>query len=210
MSSAGSRLWTPTTVRLTADDAAAAGDRADRDHRRAPSARRAGGARSAADHPLHDLQRHALPGWLAWHEPLGEWTLRAGGGFTGRANSCHAVGDPGVPIQQAAERIIAYAAAHGIAPMAQVIERFARGARRCGARLGRAPTQPTAVLAAGLAEFLARPPVSRGRRSPRNWSPTGRRPIQRSRPNSADPTMVRMILDGSPPRAFAAAADDHD
>ena len=33
-------------------------------------------------------------GW-PYHEPLGEWTLRAGGGFTGRANSCHAVGDPG-------------------------------------------------------------------------------------------------------------------
>ena len=54
-----------------------------------------------------DLQRHTLPGWLAWHEPLGEWTLRAAGGFTGRANSCHAVGDPGVPIQQAADQIIA-------------------------------------------------------------------------------------------------------
>jgi hypothetical protein len=41
------------------------------------------------------LERRALPGWLALHEPLGEWTLRAAGGFTGRANSCLAVGDPG-------------------------------------------------------------------------------------------------------------------
>ena len=32
--------------------------------------------------------------------------------------------------------------------------------------------------------------------------------FQRSRPNSADPTIVRMILDGSPPRAFAAVAGD--
>ena len=45
-----------------------------------------------------DLERHTLPGWLALHEPLGEWTLRSAGGFTGRANSCLAVGDPGVPI----------------------------------------------------------------------------------------------------------------
>ena len=68
-----------------------------------------------------DLERHILPGWLALHEPFGEWTLRSAGGFTGRANSCHAVGDPGVPIVEAAERIIAYAAQHGITPMAQVI-----------------------------------------------------------------------------------------
>src|SRR4029453_12778040 len=45
----------------------------------------------------HELQQHALPGWFAWHSSLGEWTLGAAGGFTRRANSCHAVGDPGVP-----------------------------------------------------------------------------------------------------------------
>ena len=93
MSSAGSRRWTQPRC----------GSRASTRHlhvierskiiaaRRVPAA--AGGPDprriSAAD-----LQRHALLGWLAWHEPLGEWTLRAGGGFTRRANSCHAVGDP--------------------------------------------------------------------------------------------------------------------
>ena len=87
--------------------------------RRAPAA--AGGP-----HPrrisAREVQRHALPGWLAWHEQLGEWTLRTGGGFTRRANSCHAVGDPGMPIQQAAEQIISFAVAHDIPPLAQVIE----------------------------------------------------------------------------------------
>jgi hypothetical protein len=86
--------------------------------RRAPAAPR---GRSSADLRSRSATTQRC-GWLAWHEPLGEWTLRAGGGFTGRANSCHAVGDPGVPIRQAAEQIIAYAAAHGIPPMAQVIE----------------------------------------------------------------------------------------
>lgn len=42
-----------------------------------------------------DLEQIALPGWLAEHESLGEWTLRSAGGFTGRANSGLAVGDPG-------------------------------------------------------------------------------------------------------------------
>ena len=56
-----------------------------------------------------DLERRSLAGWLAYSEPLGEWTLRSGGGFTGRANSCHAVGDPGMPVSAAAARIVAYA-----------------------------------------------------------------------------------------------------
>ena len=75
-----------------------------------------GGSRPTTCNGMH------CHGWLAWHEPLGEWTLRTAGGFTRRANSCHAVGDPGMPIQQAAERIIGFAVAHDIAPLAQVIE----------------------------------------------------------------------------------------
>src|SRR6187200_1027771 len=70
----------------------------------------------------HEVQQHALRGWLAWHEPLGDWTLRAGGGFTGRANSCHAVGDPGVSMPEAVERIIAFAIDHEIPALSQVIE----------------------------------------------------------------------------------------
>ena len=42
-------------------------------------------------------------------------------GFTGRANSCLAVGDPGMAVADAAARIEAYAVAHGIAPLAQVV-----------------------------------------------------------------------------------------
>ena len=118
--------------------------------RRAPAA--AGGP-----HPrrisARDVQRHALPGWLAWHEPLGEWTLRTGGGFTRRANSCHAVGDPGMPIQQAAEQIIGFAVAHDIAPLAQVIEGSPE--EHALQRLGWVSTdQPTAVLTSRLADFL--------------------------------------------------------
>ena len=50
--------------------------------RRAPSAR--GGPEPGRTSP-EDLEWAALPGWIALSEPLGEWTLRAGGGFTGRA-----------------------------------------------------------------------------------------------------------------------------
>jgi N-acetylglutamate synthase len=160
----------------------------------------------------HDVQRHTVQGWLAWHEPLGEWTLRAGCGFTGRANSCHAVGDPGVSMPEAAERIIAFAIDHKIPALAQVIE----GSPEAHALrdLGWVGTrQSTIVLASRLADFLAvraaEPVVQVRERLEPDWE----RAYQRSRPNSADPAIVRMILEGSPPRAFAAvagqAADDY-
>jgi GNAT superfamily N-acetyltransferase len=176
--------------------------------RRAPAA--AGGP-----HPrrisAHELQRHALPGWLAWHQPLGEWTLRAGGGFTRRANSCHAVGDPGMPIQQAAEQIISFAGAHDIPPMAQVIEKSPE--QHALQRLGWMRTdQPTAVLVSRLADFLAGRPTEPSVKITEALEPRWEEAYQRSRPNSADPAIVRMILEGHPPRAFAAvtAHEPHD
>jgi GNAT superfamily N-acetyltransferase len=156
----------------------------------------------------HDLQRHTVRGWLAWHESLGEWTLRAGGGFTGRANSCHAVGNPGISTPDAADRIIAFAAAHDIPPLAQVIENSPeeRGLRE----LGWVSTyQPTVVLVIRLSDFLSdRPfelPVQLTQGLQADWELA----YQRSRPNSADPAIVRMILEGSPPRAFAAVKGEH-
>lgn len=168
--------------------------------RRAPAA--AGGP-----HPrrisAHDVQRHALPGWLAWHEPLGEWTLRTAGGFTRRANSCHAVGDPDMPIQQAAQRIIAFAATNDIAPLAQVIEGSAE--EQALQRLGWVGTdQPTAVLTSRLADFLEGRPAEPVVNITESLKPTWEETYHRSRPNSADPAIVRMILEGNPPRAFAA------
>lgn len=58
----------------------------------------------------------------AWPAPvvreLGGWRLRAGaGGFTRRANSALAVGDPGVPVPEALTEVLRFAEAHGIAPV---------------------------------------------------------------------------------------------
>jgi ribosomal protein S18 acetylase RimI-like enzyme len=54
--------------------------------------------------------------------PLGQWRLRAAGGFTGRANSCLAVGDPGLPLARALAEVRSFAAAHGIPARVQVPE----------------------------------------------------------------------------------------
>ena len=156
--------------------------------------------------PAHDVQRHALHGWLAWREPLGEWTLRRAGGFTRRANSCHAVGDPGMSIKQAAEQIISFAVVHDIAPLAQVIEGSPE--ERALQRLGWLSTdQPTAVLTNRLADFLEGRPAEPVAKVTEALQPNWEEAYQRSRPNSADRDIVRMILNGNPPRAFAAVAD---
>ena len=51
---------------------------------------------------IAELEAVAAQGWRAPEEaPLGGWLLRAAEGFTGRANSALAVGDPGLPLADA-------------------------------------------------------------------------------------------------------------
>jgi ribosomal protein S18 acetylase RimI-like enzyme len=53
---------------------------------------------------------------------LGQWRLRAADGYTGRANSALAVGDPGMPVPRALREVCAFAHRHGIAPLVQVAD----------------------------------------------------------------------------------------
>jgi ribosomal protein S18 acetylase RimI-like enzyme len=60
--------------------------------------------------------------WPAVHtEPLGDWLLRASGGFSARANSVMAVGDPGVTFSVALDRVLTFYAANGLPAWAQVV-----------------------------------------------------------------------------------------
>jgi N-acetylglutamate synthase len=60
--------------------------------------------------------------WPAVHtEPLGDWLLRASGGFSARANSVMAVGDPGMPFQAAVDAVLGFYAAHDLPAWAQVV-----------------------------------------------------------------------------------------
>lgn len=54
-------------------------------------------------------------------EPLGDWRLRWADGFTGRANSALAVGDPGRPVPGALRAVCDFAHGHGVPPMAQAV-----------------------------------------------------------------------------------------
>jgi GNAT superfamily N-acetyltransferase len=53
-------------------------------------------------------------------ERLGDWLLRAAGGFTNRGNSVLVVGSPGVPAAEAVEHVTAWYAARGLPPRAAV------------------------------------------------------------------------------------------
>ncbi|HEY2281304.1 MAG TPA: GNAT family N-acetyltransferase [Streptosporangiaceae bacterium] len=76
--------------------------------------------------PITDADIAALDrvGALTWRgtetEALGDWLLRAGAGFTGRANSVLTTGDPGMPLPEAAARIRRWYTARGLTPMASV------------------------------------------------------------------------------------------
>jgi len=65
--------------------------------------------------------RLALPGWQPVEsEPLGEWLLRASGGFSSRGNSVLALGDPGMPLDEAVSRVTQWYRARSLPPRAHV------------------------------------------------------------------------------------------
>jgi ribosomal protein S18 acetylase RimI-like enzyme len=68
-----------------------------------------------------ELERAAAVGWRAPEETsLGDWLLRAAAGFTGRANSALAIGDPGVPHAAAIEHVRGWYDERGLPAMVAV------------------------------------------------------------------------------------------
>ena len=107
---------------------------------------------------IAELEAAAAQGWRAPEEAaLGGWLLRAAEGFTGRANSALAVGDPGLPLAGALTAVCDWYAARGLPPMAAVPHPLGRpgdshvgrflGQRGWGVRPG-----PAVVMTAATAE----------------------------------------------------------
>jgi N-acetylglutamate synthase len=70
---------------------------------------------------VDELEEAAAWGWRApVQERLGAWLLRAAEGFTGRANSALAVGDPGLDLADAVEAVRRWYAARGLPGMIAV------------------------------------------------------------------------------------------
>lgn len=66
---------------------------------------------------VEDLERVMVGAWPApEQEQLGDWLLRAGGGFTARANSALVVGHPDRPVPAALDLVEQWYATRGLAP----------------------------------------------------------------------------------------------
>ncbi|TCK26525.1 GNAT family N-acetyltransferase [Pseudonocardia endophytica] len=101
----------------------------------------------------------------AWPAPvvrdLGAWRLRAAGGFTRRANSALAVGNPGVPVPDALAEVRRFADRHGIPPVVAAPEGspWWRAVRDEGWEVGADPGAQAVVLVAGLDSLAADGPA---------------------------------------------------
>lgn len=172
---------------------------------------------------LEELCADAWPAQV--DERLGAWRLRAAGGWTGRANSALALGDPGVPVPAALDAVRAFAARHGITPVvsAPVGSPWDRAVAGAGWMLhaGHAAGAEVAVLVADLGALepgAAHAVELRERPSPEWWAlaaPDGRpSPAQRGvlDPGGRLPTAFALAraADGTPVGQLrAAVVADH-
>jgi GNAT superfamily N-acetyltransferase len=98
-----------------------------------------------------DLERLAARSWRGLEEePFGSWLLRAGGGFTGRANSALVVGEPPTDLPTAVDAVTDWYARRGLRPMAQVPLPGAEHADAAFAAAGWVTVEDVLVLTADL------------------------------------------------------------
>jgi GNAT superfamily N-acetyltransferase len=98
-----------------------------------------------------DLERVAARGWRGTEEePLGGWLLRAGGGFTGRANTALVTGDPGLALPAAVDAVAGWYRARGLRPGAALPGVQARPADAALAAAGWERSEAVLVLTAPL------------------------------------------------------------
>lgn len=85
-------------------------------------------------------------------EALGDWRLHAASGFSGRANCCWPIGEPGRPLDAAIAAVEAWYAGQGLPPLFKPVDAPQSGplAARLAAR-GYSPRTPTLVMTGPLA-----------------------------------------------------------
>ena len=101
-----------------------------------------------------DLERLAARTWRGLEEEAyGDWLLRAGGGFTGRANSVLVVGNPPGELSEAVGRVTRWYTARGLQPRAQVPLPGAEEADAALAAAGWTRGEDVLVLTAPLTDW---------------------------------------------------------
>lgn len=160
-----------------------------------------------------EAERRALRGWPAVEqEGLGSWVLRASAGFSSRANSVLALGSPGIALDDALEEAVAFYAARGLPPLAQVVvgSEQETALLRHGwhdARPGEAPTEFHVAPVAQVARRLrahprsdAAAPATVTDRATEAWLADD----ARARRN---PGAARAVLEGTDEVAFVTLGD---
>ena len=160
---------------------------------------------------IAELEAVAAQGWRAPEEaPLGGWLLRAAEGFTGRANSALAVGDPGLPLADALTGVCGWYAARGLPPMIAVPHPLGRpGGSHLDRFLARrgwlTRSGPAVVMTAATAEVARSGPAAAAELRPepdQAW--LGR---YRYRGQKLPPIARRLLL-SAPFQAFASIRRD--
>ncbi len=113
---------------------------------------------ASADAPpdVAALERLAARSWRALEEArYGDWLLRAGAGFTGRANSALVVGDPPEPLEDAVAAVGRWYAARGLRPQAAVPKPGSEAADAAFAAAGWTTVEDVLALTAPLDDWPA-------------------------------------------------------
>jgi N-acetylglutamate synthase len=171
-------------------------------------AKRVPARRGATAREIAQVERAAARAWppaeLAW---LGDWRLRAAGGYTGRANSALPVGDPGLPLSEAIDQVVAFYTERGLLPRVDVPLPLATTVQRELIETGWRSECTVLVLAAGIHELIATTPDPIGSLATQP-SPAALALIEGRRGRL--PEAARHVLTAVPTLAFCEYAESSD
>jgi GNAT superfamily N-acetyltransferase len=168
---------------------------------------------------MHDLERVMVEGWPPLErDQLGGWMLRAGAGFTYRANSVLPLGDPGVSLSEAVDHCERWSDQRGLRHLFALFgpEGFAADEDPLGRELLRRTYEPfndTLVMTAATRALPAELPHPCGARvrlesapSPQWWNTWAAQSGHAGR--SEQERVARSVMSGSPDQMFASLEVD--
>ncbi|MEO6143070.1 MAG: GNAT family N-acetyltransferase [Dermatophilaceae bacterium] len=169
---------------------------------------------------MDDLERITVAGWQPVERAeLGDWLLRAAGGFSGRANSVLPLGNPGVPLSEAVDRCESWYDERGLRRLFALFgpAGFAVGDDPLGRELlarGYEPFNDTAVLTGATGTLAAETAPASGARvrleskpSPQWWDAWASRAGGTHHVNTPS-SAAQAVLTGSADQLFASLEVD--